>query len=113
MSGDGSDTEDRAPEYKEDEREVRDPLQIVLRQQEDLHAAMIQLTQALQNAAARWPAAVPPRPATPPVVSFTPADTNPFTPAYTNPVVHPRAAVHLLSPTSASPQSPLLQPMVL
>jgi hypothetical protein len=112
MSGDGSDNKGMAPE-----REAEDPLQFILRQQGELQAAMIALTVALQSAADRWAAAPPPpRPATPPIVSFGAADNNPFTPAYNDPVAHPQVPVvppalrpsrHLFSRTSSESTSRL------
>jgi hypothetical protein len=108
MSGDGSDSEGMASSEREAEE---DPLQIIVRQQRELQAAMMALTVALQTTADRWAAAPPPpRPATPPVVSFGAADNNPFTPSFNDPVAHPRIpVVH----ASVSPQSPPLQPHII
>jgi hypothetical protein len=108
MSDHGSDSEGMASSEREAEE---DPLQIIVRQQRELQESMMALTVALKATADRWEAQLaPPRPATPPVVSFGAADNNPFTPSFSDPVAHPRVPV--VSP-GVSPQSPHLQPHII
>jgi hypothetical protein len=75
MSNDGDGSDDRTLAYSEGEHEVVDPLQVVIRQQSDMQAAMMQLTMLLLEAVTRWMTTAPSQPASP---------TTPFTVAYTD-----------------------------
>jgi hypothetical protein len=97
MLNDGDGSEDRTIAYSEGEREVVDPLQVVIRQQSDMQAAMVQLTTLLQEAVTLWMATAPLRPASP---------TAPFTAAYTD-HTHAPVAVHPPPPTNALHTPPL------
>jgi hypothetical protein len=85
MANDGDGSDDKTLAYSEGERKVVDPLQVVIRQQSDMQAAMMQLTTLLQEAVTRWMTTAPSQSASP---------TTPFTVAYTDhaptaAVVHP------------------------